>query len=292
MKRWVWAVVAVVVAVLIGGYAYSNHRITENQYNTEMSNGQAAIQAKQYTSAESHFENALKRKTNDSAAQRYLDQTQSFVSGKNAMTSRHFNAAKNYFTTVKNTKNTSGVLVTRSKSRLATLKIVIKNVKKYNKIYSEAVTQNKATEYEASNATLNQLFADSEFTKTYYKNIYTKARALQTANTKGITGEATSATTSSSSSSSSASSSSASLTSSEQSAANAYSGSNEYTVPKSQTQIDGQTITAAQINNARSTLSSIGVTPGQFSDQDIRSGLIAANKAGISFKSYAQKNYK
>lgn len=286
MKRWVWAVVAVVVAVLVGGYAYSNHQITENQYRTEMSNGKSAIQDKQYTKAESHFENALKRKTNDSAAQRYLDQTQAFVSGKNAMTDRHFQSAKDYFTTVKNTQNTSGILVSRAKSRLKTLKIVMANVKKYNKLYNEAVTQNKAMEYEASNNTLNQLFSDTEFSKAYYKNIYEKAKDLQEANNKGMTGESSTPSTNSSSSSSTA------LTESEKQAADAYQGSNEYTVPKSQTQINGQTITAAQINDARSTLQSVGVQPGQFSDQDIRTGLIAANKQGISFKAYAEKTYK
>ncbi|MCF7522500.1 hypothetical protein L3X07_02145 [Levilactobacillus brevis] len=75
MKKWVWVVATIVVALLIGGYAYSNHHATAKEYQAAMANGRTAIQSKHYTQAESYFQNALKRRLNDKTAQRYLTQT-------------------------------------------------------------------------------------------------------------------------------------------------------------------------------------------------------------------------
>jgi len=194
------------------------------------------------------------------------------------------------------------------------LKTIQLKVETFQGVYEQALTQNQGQSYEASNATLDRIFKDTDAKQSYYTDIYNQAVDLRSANNQAIKhgGDGTAASiTMPNSSSSSASSNSANansgsianannsssgrtkgLTGAEKQAAKNYKGSNEFTVKKSQTEIKGKTITAAQIASARKTLSSIGVAGGSFSDQDIRTGLIAANKAGISFKAYAQKTYK
>ena len=152
---------------------------------------------------------------------------------------------------------------------------------------------------------------DKDAKQSYYQDTYNKAVELRSANNKAIknggdgtpasdsssvaatTSDSSSSTTATTDSSSATSSSSVSgLTKAESEAAKNYKGTNEYTVKKSQTEINGKTITSAQISAARKTLKNAGVQESSFSDQDIRTGLIAANKAGISYKSYVNKNYK
>lgn len=297
MKKWIWTIVAVVVIAVVGGVAFTSHHITQKAYTAAMTTGKSAIDKKNYSVAESAFQEALRHRTNDKQAQGYLSQTQNFVAAESAMTDNEFSTAKKDYTKVKNADPSNKTLENRAKDALKNLKTVQLKADTFQQIYDQALSQNQGQQYTASNATLDKIFKDADAKQSYYTNIYNKAVDLRNANNKAIKngGDGTASSDSSSitnSSASSSSSSSTGLTDAEKQAAQNYKGSNEYTVPKSRTEIDGQTITAAQINTARNTLKSIGVSEGSFSDQDIRDGMIAANKQGISFKSYAEKNYK
>lgn len=294
MKKWVWVVATIVVALLIGGYAYSNHHATAKEYQAAMANGRTAIESKHYTQAESYFQNALKRRLNDKTAQRYLTQTQRYVAGENALEARHFSTAENHYVAVKNTGNGSSVLVTRAKARYKQVKGIKANVKQFKQILSKAQGENKALNYGQSNTTLDELFNNTKFRQSYYKDLYDQALALRKANNAGQTSETSSAASSSSSSadtssSTTTSSSSASLTSSEKQAAKNYSGSNEYTVTQSQKEIDGKTITAQQIAAARKTIDTAGGNASAMSDQDIRVAMQQANKKNISLSKYTHQ---
>lgn len=297
MKKWIWTIVAVVIIAVVGGVAFTGHHITQKAYSTAMMTGKQAVSKKNYSIAESAFQEALRHRTNDKQAQGYLTQTQNFVSAESAMTDHEFSTAKSDYTKVKNAKTGLSTLSKRAKTALTLLKTVQLKAETFQDVYDQALTQNQGQSYEASNATLDRIFKDAAAKEPYYTDIYNKAVDLRSTNNKAIKngGDGTADTSvdsSADSSASSSTSSSAGLTETEKQAVKNYKGSNEFTVKKSQTEINGKTITAAQIASARKTLSSIGVSAGSFSDQDIRSGLIAANKAGISFKSYAQKNYK
>ena len=303
MKKWVWVVATIVVAFFIGGYAYSNHHATAKEYDAAMTNGRTALQAKNYTQAESYFQNALKRKLNDPTAQTYLTQTQRFVSGENALTARKFANAQGRYQKVRDTKKGSAVLTSRAKKRLKQVKGIRGNVTQFKQTLAKAQEQNQALNYGASNNTLDELFNNKQFQQSYYKNLYNQALALRKANNAGQTAVVTSssssaATTSSSSNSSAAaassssSSSQASLTSSESAAAKNYKGSNEYTVTKKQTELNGQVITAAQISSARQTINSAGGQADAMSDQDVRVALQQAHKKGVSLTKYTQTYLK
>lgn len=300
MKKWVWVVATIVVALLIGGYAYSNHHATAKEYQAAMANGRTAIQAKHYTQAESYFQNALKRRLNDKPAQRYLTQTQRFVSAENALSDLKFASAQRHYTAVQNTTNASDVLVTRAKAKVKLVKGIRANVKQFKKILKTASGQNLALNYGQSNTTLDELFNNAKFRQKYYKDLYDQALALRKANNAGQSAATSSASSASSSSAAASSSStgtstnssSASLTSSEQSAANNYSGSNEYTVTQKEKELNGKTITAAQINNARKTINAAGGQADAMSDQDVRGALQTANKKNMSLTQYTKEYLK
>lgn len=305
MKKWVWTIIAVVVIAVVGGYAYANHRMTQQTYTAAMTAGKNAVQDKNYSVAEAAFQEALRHKSNDATAKKYLTQTQNFASAESAMTDSDFESAKTDYTKVKKTTDGYSTLTNRATKALKQLKTIQLKEDMYQQIYDQAMTEYNGQSYTQSNATLDRIFKDSDAKQSYYTDIYNQAVDLRSANNKAIKGggdgtpadasSSSSATTTSSSSATSTSDSSstvAGLTDSESAAAKNYKGSNEYTVPKSRTQLNGKTITAAQITAARKTLKAAGIQPGSFSDQDIRDGLIAAQKAGTSFKAYAEKNYK
>ena len=306
MKKWVWVVATIVVALLIGGYAYSNHHATAKEYQAAMTNGKTALKAKHYTQAESYFQNALKRRLNDHTAQTYLTQTQRFVSGEDALNARKFGSAQTKYQTVKDTKKGSAVLVNRATTRLKLVKGIRANVVQFKKILNRAQEQNQALNYGTSNTTLDELFNDKKFQQVYYKNLYSQALALRKANNAGqsqvTTNSSSAATTSSNTTSSSATtpasqssasqSSSAALTSSESAAAKNYQGSNEYTVTKKQTELNGKVITADQIASARKTINAAGGQADAMSNQDVRVALQQADKKGLSLTKYTQQYLK
>ncbi|GEO74961.1 lipoprotein [Levilactobacillus namurensis DSM 19117] len=303
MKKWVWVVATIVVALLIGGYAYSNHHATAKEYDAAMTNGRTALQAKNYTQAETYFQNALKRKLNDPKAQTYLLQTQRFVAGENALTARKFANAQNRYQKVQDTKDGSGVLRQRAKKRLTQVKGIRANVAQFKAILKQAQAQNQALDYGKSNSTLDQLFTNKQFQESYYKNLYTQALALRKANNASQSAASSSTTTTSDSAATSSSrdttsgsqqqnSSSAALTSSESKAAKNYQGSNEYTVTKKQKELNGKVITAAQISSARQTINAAGGQADAMSDQDVRVAMQQAHKKGISLTKYTQTYLK
>ncbi len=266
-----------------------------------MANGRTAIESKHYTQAESYFQNALKRRLNDKTAQTYLTQTQRYVSGENDLDARHFAAAQEHYQAVKETTGGSSILVTRATKQVKKVKLIRANYKQFKKILTKAQGQNKALNYGQSNTTLDELFNNATFREVYYKGLYDQALQLRKANNAGQSSAVTEASSSESSTSSSSDdssstatshSSSASLTSSEQSAASAYSGSNEYTVTQSQQELNGKTITAAQINNARKTINAAGGQADAMSDQDVRVAIQQANKKDMSLTKYTAKYLK
>uniref|UniRef100_UPI0025828C89 hypothetical protein n=1 Tax=uncultured Secundilactobacillus sp. TaxID=2813935 RepID=UPI0025828C89 len=301
---WIWTIIVVVIVALIGGYAYSSHRSMQSQYDTAMADGKSAIQDKKYSEAETDFQNALRHKSNDKTAQAYLDQTQSLVSAESNLQNGDFDVAKSDYNEAKNTDNGSSVLVKRAKDGLKNLKTVQLKADTYQQIYDSALTQNRAQQYTASNSTLDQIFNDTEAKQTTYSTLYNKAVDLRSANNKAIknggdgtpsdkvTASSSSSTSSSNASANSSSSTVTGLTDAEKKAATNYKGKNEYTVGKDRQEINGKTITAKQIQEGRNLITASGLEEGSFSDQDIRDGLIAAHKAGITYAQYIQKNYK
>lgn len=311
MKKWIWILVAIIIAGAVGGYTYARHAQNDRLYDQQMTRGNAYIASKDYTSAETAFTNALKRKPNDKKATTVLNQTQDFVSAKNLLDDRKFSDAKKGFQDVADTKNGNEQLVDRAKTNIKNLKTIQANVKKFNGFYDTALEQAGNGQYMESNTTLDKIFNDKAIHQTYYQDILSKAEKLRDDNNNAIDGKPNSDSTldqnsstgavanpnldSSSSSSSNAtgsSSNSASLTPEEEQAAKNYKGSNEYTVKPGQNTIDGQEITNAQVNSARRELDEAGFDSGAMSDQDVKNLIKGAHNEKQSVTQYANQTLK
>ncbi|GHP13421.1 cell surface protein [Lentilactobacillus fungorum] len=300
MKRWIWIVITIIVALGVGGYAYARHSQNEKLYTDAMQRGSVQISNQNYTAAETAYTNALKRKPNDNKASVILNQTQTFMSANDSFNDRQFDNAKSNYQSVADTKKGNDLLKNRAKARLSLIKTIQANIKKYNKIYNQALNQTGEGKYAESNSTLDKIFSDKSIKQTYYKSVLAKAEKLRDKNNSALTGSsATSSNDFESSTSSSdttnnpnvASNSSASLTSSEKKAAANYKGSNEYTVTPSQKEINGKEITASQIASARKQISAAGVDSNAMSDQDVRNVIKGAHNSNESIRQYVKAHY-
>ncbi|WP_318765001.1 cell surface protein [Lactiplantibacillus carotarum] len=264
MKKWMWVLVAVIIAVGVGGYSYTRYRLQEQSYTTEMKAGKEALQSKDYAQAETNFTHASRTKANDTAAQRYLTQTQTYVGGNDSLKSRQFSAAKSAFTSVKNTSNASSVLVTRSQDQLALIKKVTKQRKTYTSQYQKALELNKANEFTDSNGVIAVMLQSKTFKQAYYGDIYKQVTALRKQNNasiKALTG-------------------STPITNSAQTATSSDASSNS----------DSSSSTsrgASQANGNSKTSSSINSVSGNYSDAQLQATRAELNEAGMNGSNYS-----
>ncbi|MCP9333622.1 hypothetical protein [Lentilactobacillus hilgardii] len=307
MKKWIWIVITIVIAASVGGYAYARHSQNEKLYNDSMQRASLQISNKNYIAAETSFTNALKRKPSDKKATRLLSQTQNYMAANDSFSDRDYNSAKDGYQSVVDTKNGNETLKDRSKGKLSTIKTIQENLKKYNKIYNQALNETGEGNYTQSNSTLDKILSDQTAKQSYYKSILNKAKQLRSKNNASLSGNTTTTPSSSSStnefeSSTSNSStqnnpnvapnSSDSLTSSEKKAANAYKGSNEFTVNPKKNRINGQQITESQVNSARKEISAAGVDSNAMSDQDIKNIIKGAHDNHETIGQYVKARYK
>ena len=293
VKKWIWAIIVVIVAVGVGGYSYTRYQVQAKSYSADMTAGKQALQAKQYSQAVTDFTHASRTKANDTSAQRYLSQTQAYVDGNQALKDREFTTANSKYTTVKNVKNGSSVLVSRAKAQLSLIKTVVAQRASYNKKYNKALALNKANEFTDSNGVLTVLFQSKQISESYYSDIYKKAKSLQKQNNaalKSLTGStpvisndvqsAASANTASGnagtsdskanrdSSSSDANSSSSTADSNSDSSTNATSGNSNYS--------------SSQISATREELTEAGMRGSGYTDAQISAILQKAANEHIS----------
>lgn len=305
LKRWTWVIATLVVILLVGGYAFSRHQSIEKQYHLEMTNAEAAIKDNNYTAAENYFQDALTRRNNDKIATHRLKQTKIFVNAMSQLEKHHFATSKKTFAQVYKIHDGSQTLNTRAHQKIKEINQVQKNRTKYNKILKYARELNVAQEFSVSNEQLDRLFNDKTFKKGYYTDLWKSAKQLQKSNKTGLSQVVMPGSTNDNASQSSANNNSQqnqtqnnnpnsgvsslpepNLSSSEQQAANNYSGSNEFTVTKKDTELNGKVISQDQINQARQQL---GNKSGQLSDQDVRNLIKEAAQKGISVSEALQQ---
>ncbi len=305
MKKWIWIVITIVIAGSVGGYAYARHAQNEKLYTEAIQRADLQITNKNYIAAETSFTNALKRKPNDNRATRLLNQTQTFMAANDLFNDQEFASAKDSYKSVQKTKNGNETLKARAKDRLSTIDEIQSNTKMFNKLYNKALDQTGEGQYTASNNTLDKIISNSVAKQSYYKKILNKAKKLQSKNNAALVGTTTTPSASSSTNDFESSTTNSStqntpnvapnssdkLTSSEKKAADAYKGSNEYTVNPKQNQIDGQEITEAQVNTARKEISAAGVDSNAMSDQDVKNVIKGAHDNHETVGQYVKARY-
>ncbi|CAJ2233215.1 lipopolysaccharide assembly protein LapB [Fructilactobacillus sanfranciscensis] len=182
MKKWMLYTIGTIFIVgIIGGF-FINHEINASTYNSSMKNGRTEIRKSQYNAAQTNFQRAAKINPDSMEVNNLLSQTSKFVAGENKFKDYDFNEAASDFNDVLNYDQGSSVLESRAKVELKVLKQASKNVNRLKKIYNQALEQNKAKEFTASNNTLDDIFDDDLSSNAFYADIVKEAKKLKAAN--------------------------------------------------------------------------------------------------------------
>lgn len=186
MKKWIWAVLIFLVAGVVGGYSVAHYHENELQYQRNITNGQTAIVQKNYAAAKNYFSRALTKKKSDRQATHLLEQTQQFTRAESEFKSNEFTSARLDYKNVLKISDGSKVLKERSRARIKLIKKIRTNFKKFNKQLEKAKKLNEAWDFYASNAQLDLMLSDEEFSKGYYGALRDQALTLQRFNNAGI----------------------------------------------------------------------------------------------------------
>lgn len=305
MKKWIYSILSIVVICLVGFFAFDKFggNKTENKVNTETSkydsyikSGKQHVQDANYASAKADFQSALKQKAGDKKAELYLNQTESFDVANQLFGKERYRAAKVEFEKVAETKNGLSVLVKRAEDNINEIKHAQKNIEKFSIIYDDAMKDFRNGNYKESLSLLDKIFNDASINKPYYKDVLSSAKKLKEANQKSLKGEENvevdspdfESNLTKNSSSYSNNSGSSNKEQSSQKNEPKYKGSNEYSVNKSDKEINGKKISDDSVQNARKLINKAGVYADSMSDQDVRNTIKAANKKGVSVEEYAK----
>lgn len=237
---------------------------TTSQYTAIIRGGRDAVSNNNYDQALGFFQSALLTKPNDKKAAALVKQTKALIEARNSLSKNSFNAAKSSAATVKNITGGDSSLNSAADELLTTINKIQTTYKTYQAQLQTAQTAYDQKDYAGAIATLNQLVNQSNIGDTYYTTIYTGALKLQVS---AVSAQNTSGNGNTGNSGSSSSS-------------NAASGSGEYSVDKNDTEINGEKITAAQIQQARKDLQEQGVDSASWSDLDIMKAIKVAHAAG------------
>lgn len=177
-----WYALGIILLVGLIGEFFINHEIAASTYNNNIKNGRTEINNKQYNEAQADFQKAAKIKPDSMEANNLLSQTSKFVDGENKFKDYDFGESSSDFNDVLKSDQGSSVLKNRAKVELKVLKQVSENFDRLEKIYNQALEQNKAKEFTASNNTLDGIFDDDLASNSFYAGIVNEAKKLKSAN--------------------------------------------------------------------------------------------------------------
>lgn len=237
---------------------------TTSSYTAIIRAGRDAVSSKAYDQALGYFQSALLTKTGDKKATALVKQTKALIEAQNSLSKNSFNAAKSSAAAVKTVTGGDSSLNSAADELLTTINKVQTAYKAYQGQLQKAQTAYDRQDYAGAIATLNQLVNQSDIADSYYATIYAGALKLQVG---AVSAQNASGGTAGNGSSASSSS-------------NAASGSGEYSVNKNDTEINGEKITAAQIQQARKDLQAQGIDSASWSDLDIMKAIKVAHADG------------
>ncbi|GEK06190.1 hypothetical protein [Schleiferilactobacillus harbinensis] len=237
---------------------------TSSSYTAIIRSGRDAVSSKAYDQALGYFQSALLTKTGDKKATALVKQTKALIEAQNSLSKNSFNAAKSSAAAVKTVTGGDSSLNSAADELLTTINKVQTAYKAYQGQLQKAQTAYDQQDYAGAIATLNQLVNQSDIADSYYATIYAGALKLQVG---AVSAQNASGGTAGNGSSASSSS-------------NAASGSGEYSVNKNDTEINGEKITAAQIQQARKDLQAQGIDSASWSDLDIMKAIKVAHADG------------
>ncbi|TGD22558.1 hypothetical protein EGT49_08565 [Companilactobacillus suantsaicola] len=268
------------VALLLAGCSNGAQKSTDNSsstYKTEMSKGNDAVNDEKYSKAMDHFASAIKAKKTDKAHDSKV-QAQNLVKAKKLMNQRKFDGAKNALNEVTDQDNGNQKMVKHANKLLKKIKVIKTNRSNFTK--NIATAQDVMNDAPDQAKTLLEQVTNFEGIKgKYYSDLYKQAKKLlanlpvKAENDTTTDTKADNSANTNNNDSTSADSNNGSDNQSGNPAANG-----DFDIEKKE--IDGKTITDADINKAREDLSKQGVNAGAWSDNDIVRAIKNAYKDG------------
>lgn len=182
MSKKAWLVITLFIAVIFIGYGYTKHIETTQYYNNAMDAGEQAITTANYSRAENHFRNALKKRANDGSANAHIQQLENYKKGLADIKKQNYSTAITNFKKVTKITNGSQTLLLRAVSKEVELKEVVHELTIFNKVYKRAKVLATNYEYTASNTKLAVILGYGNITQPYYQDIRKKAKNLEHTN--------------------------------------------------------------------------------------------------------------
>lgn len=279
MRRWMWLIAALVIAIIFVGYGYTKHIETAQYYRNSFQQGERAIKAAKYRAAEEHFRNAQKRKANSDIASDYVKQIQQYRAGLQASKQGRYDDAKAAFNEAAGSENGSPILVRRASAKETELGEAMRELKIFQKNYKKARILSSNYEYTASNMKLATILGYGNIDKPYYDEVYRKAVKLEAYNNRILAslGYRTATATDSSSYEKTI------LPSDETNGPPQSSG------PGDQSSINDRPITKEQIKRARRDIASQGIDVAAFRDHDVKEVIQRARNNQMTVKEVARE---
>lgn len=269
------------VALLLAGCSNGAQKSTDNSsstYKTEMSKGNDAVNDEKYSKAMDHFASAIKAKKTDKAHDSKV-QAQNLVKAKKLMNQRKFDSAKNALNEVTDQDNGNQKMVKHANKLLKKIKVIKTNRSNFTK--NIATAQDVMNDAPDQAKTLLEQVTNFEGIKgKYYSDLYKQAKKLL--DNLPVKAENDTTTDTNTDNSSDTTNNDSTNTDSNDSSDTNQSGNpaanGDFDIEKKE--IDGKTITDADINKAREDLSKQGVNAGAWSDNDIVRAIKNAYKDG------------
>ncbi|WP_125715365.1 outer membrane protein assembly factor BamD [Companilactobacillus kedongensis] len=281
MKKILTLLMATIAAFLVVGCSNSSSSSSNkgNDYKTEMSKGNKAVDNKEYSKALTHYKSANEAKSTTKSSA-YKKQAQNLVSANKQMNKREFSDAKTSLNKAKNQNNGNAKMTKRAKTLLKQVKEIIQNRADFKINIKTDKSLIKSDNIDQATTLLKQITGFKGIKGKYYSDIYKQAKKLLD-NMPKSSAKATSASTDTTNNSSNNSDSTATNGDSSTDTSDSDNPAANGDFDKESRKYDGGTITDADIAKARQQLTDSGVKDvPAWSDSEIIRAIKNAHAAG------------
>lgn len=275
---------ATIAAFLVVGCSNSSSSSSNNSndYKTDMSKGNKAVNRDDYSRALTFYKSADKAKSTKKSSA-YKKQAQNIVSAKKQMNKREFSDAKKSLNKAKNQENGNAKMTKHAKSLLKKVKEIVRNRSDFKINIKTAKSLIKSGSTDQATTLLKQITGFKGIKGKYYSDIYKEAKKLLD-NMPKDTSKATATNNDSDTTTNNSSNSSDSTTINNDSSTDTSDSDNPAAngdFDKESRKYDGGTITNADIAKARQQLTDAGVKDvPAWSDSEIIRAIKNAHKDG------------
>lgn len=256
MKKILTLMMATIAAFLVVGCSNSSSsNNNSNDYKTDMSKGNKAVNDKDYSKALTYYKSANEAKSTTKSSA-YKKQAQNLVNAKKQMNKREFSDAKSSLNKAKKQENGNAKMTKRAKTLLKQVKVIMKNRANFKINIKTAKDLIKSDNTDQATTLLKQITSFKGIKGKYYSDIYKQAKKLLKDMPKSTAKSETTADTNNSSNSSDSTATN-NDTSTDTSDSDNPAANGDF--DKESRKAEGGTITDADIAKARQQLTDSGV---------------------------------